>query len=307
MVLEDRPILRGFSVHQLIPKRLLLTLAALTTMPLLHYGQTPGTTDNFPLQVTIDSVRETDASIGISAEQRAQAAANGMELPYFVFFDGKINGDGHFVLSCRKENSLRESLPCTKIPIGEYRGRWIHNHVNLEIIGAPDGKQITRFLIVESKENDPPPADDPLLQMTAFDFPVRFPSGKGFADYPVLAHVYGGFSIELPVGMMPERTRCTAYVWSSYQGSVNCSDYPAVQVTRGYVTLDISAGKVPFASLRCEAKWRWSHCSLLDPGLYYGRIDKDRMILLTHDANGNPVEVGFEVQTDQKRVESPVK
>ena len=272
------------------------------------YAQATGVVqpEEFPLRVTISSVEVSDLTEGISPEKLAEASADGLEAPYFVFFRGMIDGEDHWIFSCRKENRLRESLPCTPIPTGIYSGRWIFDHTMVEIVGGAE-KGITRFLAVSENEKSPPSADDPLLQMPVFNFPVRFPASKSVKDYTVFAHIYGGSSIELPAASLPEHTRCNAYAWSDYQGSVNCTSYPAIEITRGYVTLDFSAGKVPFASLNCEAKWRWSHCSLLDPGLYYGRIVKNRLILLTHDANGKPVEVGFEVQMPRSKVESPAK
>ena len=268
--------------------------------------QNPSIEQSFPLQVTIESTFETDMS-AISQQQQAQAATMGMELPYFAVFHGKINGEDHWVLGCRKENSLRESIPCTNLPVGEYRGRWIHDYKLLQIVGGPQESPITRFLTVSNNVKSPPPSDDFLLHATAFDFPVRFPDGKSPKDYPALVHVYGGASLEIPVGSMPAHSSCTAHTWSAYQTSVDCATYPAIEIHRGYVTLDISVEAVPFASLHCEAKWRWSHCSMLDPGLYYARADKDRLVLLTHDQNGKPQEVGFAAEFPRDKGQSPIK
>lgn len=260
----------------------------------------------FPLQITIESAVETDIST-ISQEQRIQAATMGMELPYFAVFHGKINGEDHWVFGCRKENVLRESLPCTSLPVGEYKGRWIHDYNLLQIVGGPPENMIVRFLTVGNNVKSPPSSDDPVLSQGVFDFPVRFPDGKSVKDYAALVHVYGGASLELPVGELPAHDNCTVHAWSAYQTSVNCASYPAIEIRRGYVTLNISVKTVSFASLHCEAKWRWSHCAMLDPGLYYSRVDKDRMVLLTHDQQGKPQEVGFEVELPRDRVQSPVK
>jgi hypothetical protein len=46
---------------------------------------------------------------------------------------------------------------------------------------------------------------------------------------------------------------------------------------------------------------------MLDPGLYYARVDKDRMILLTHDVQGKPHEVAFEVELPREGAKSPIK
>lgn len=202
---------------------------------------------------------------------------------------------------------MRESLPCTTLPAGPYRGRWIHDHHLLQVVGGSSENPTTRFLTVSDNPKSPPPADDPVLQVAAFDFPVQFPSGKTLKDYPVLAHVYGGYSLELPVGQLPAHGNCTVYTWSAYQTSVNCAAYPSVEVHRGYVNLDFSGEAVSFGSLHCEAKWRWSHCAMLDPGLYYARVDKDRLVLLTHNQDGKPEEVGFSVTLPRNTVQSPIK
>lgn len=260
----------------------------------------------FPLQIIIESSRMTDFSASISQQEQAQAANVGMELPGFATFFGRINGEDHWVFDCRKENALRESLPCTDLPVGEYRGRWIHDHSLLQIVDEVDSSR-TRFLMVSDNPKSPPADDDPLMHDAVFDFPVRFPDGKSLKDYPVLVHVYGGYSIDLPIATLPAHSRCNAYTWTAYQTSINCTDYPPVEIHRGYVGLDVSIGYMPFVSLHCEAKWRWSRCSYLDPGLYYARAEKDKFILLTHDVNGKPEEVGFVAQEAGGTVQSPIK
>jgi len=290
-------LLRAAGVHGV----LVLFVAAIYT----NSAQPPTIEQTFPLQITIESTFETDIS-SIGQQQHDQAATAGMELPYFAVFHGEINGEDHWVLGCRKESALRESLPCTNLPVGEYRGRWIHDHSLLQVVGGSPENPIMRFLAVSDNPKSPPSDNDPLLHDAVFDFPVRFPDGKSLKDYPVLVHVYGGSSLDLPVGSLPAHTKCTAQNWSAYQTSVKCTDYPAVEIRRGYVTLNISVGYVPFASLHCEAKWR-SHCSMLDPGLYYARADKTKFILLTHNQQGKPQEVGFAVETAREKVQSPVK
>ena len=260
----------------------------------------------FPLQVTIRSSVGSDLS-SISEEQRSQAAAVGMALPYFVVFRGNIDGESHWVFSCRKENALRESIPCAPVPAGMYYGRWIFDHSMIQIVNDSSEDPITRFLTASTDPKNPPSKDDPVLQETPYDFPVRFPKGKGLSDYAGLVHVYGGVSLELPAGQLPARGNCNVYTWSTYQTSVNCTSSPPVEIHRGYVTLDISTAEDPFASLHCEAKWRWSHCAVLDPGLYYVRIDGRRLILLTHKQDGKPEEIGFEVNAPKTEARSPVK
>ena len=261
---------------------------------------------NFPLQIIIQSARDSGLS-GISQEAQTNAANIGMEVPYFVIFQGTINGEDHWVFGCRKENLLRESVPCTTLPIGQYRGRWIHDHYLIQVIGGSAESPTMRFLTVSDNPKSPPTANDPVLGLRAFNFPLILPNGKTLKDYPVLVHVYGGYSLDLPVGQLPAHSRCNVYTWSAYQTSVNCAAYPAVEIHRGYVNLDVSMEAIDFASLHCEAKWRWSHCSMLDPGLYYARIEKNRLVLLTHNQNGKPQEVGFSADLPRDAAESPVK
>jgi hypothetical protein len=218
-----------------------------------------------------------------------------------------VDGEDHWKFDCRKENMMRESLPCTTLSVGEYLGRWIHDHNLLQIVGGPPENPTLRFLTVSENPKNPPSADDPVLRVAAYDFPVRFPKGKTLKDYPVLIHIYGGYSLELPIGQLPAHGNCTVYAWSAYQTSVNCASYPSVEINRGYVNLDFSAGAINFASLHCEAKWRWSHCSMVDPGLYYARVDKDRLVLLTHNQDGKPEEVGFTAELPRNKVQSPIK
>jgi hypothetical protein len=262
---------------------------------------------SFPFQISIDSVQEVDATANISPERLAEASVDGMEIPYFVFFRGKIDGEGHWIFSCRKENKLRESIPCTTIPTGNYRGRWVHNYSIMQIVGGEPSNQISRFLTVESNPKNPLVGDDPILHYGVFDFPVQFPKNKTVADYPILVHVYGGQSLEFQAGSIPGQTRCNIRD-GAYQATINCTEYPPIAIHRGYVTLDISAGEITFASLHCEAKWAWSHCSVLDPGLYYARMDDSgRVMLLVHDEDGKPREIGYSIQTPRSGVQSPIK
>lgn len=260
----------------------------------------------FPLRVDIRSSVGSDLS-GISQEMQSKAAAMGMALPYFVVFRGDIDGENHWLFSCRKENTMRESIPCAPVPAGMYYGRWIFDHSMIQIVNNSSQDPITRFLTASTDPKNPPSKDDPVLQETPYDFPVRFPKGKSISDYAGLVHVYGGVSLELPAGQLPARGNCNIYTWSTYQTSVNCTSSPPVEIHRGYVTLDISTAEDPFASLHCEAKWRWSHCAVLDPGLYYARIEGRRLILLTHRQDGKPEEIGFEVSAPKAGVQSPVK
>ena len=158
----------------------------------------------FPFQIVIKSVSVIDTN-HMNRKQEIESAEIGMEPPYFVFFYGTVNGENHWVFDCRKENTLRESIPCTAIPTGEYSGRWIHNYSIMQIVGDQQGEQISRFLNVSVNPKDPLVGDDPILHYGIFDFPVQFPNGKSLKDYPILAHVYDGTSLEIPVGRLPRK------------------------------------------------------------------------------------------------------
>lgn len=258
-----------------------------------------------PLQVTIDTVQ--DFLTPISPQQQVQAATFGVALPGFVMFRGTINGENHWVLSCRREVMGQESVPCTLIPTGVYRGRWIHDHFLLQIVGGPPDALLTRFLTVASNPKDPAPPDDPLTHDAVFNFSVKFPGNKSYSDYPLLVHVYGSVSLELPVGQLPAQSSCNAYS-GTYQTTVNCTASPPIEIRRGYVTVDFSSGRINYGSMTCEAKWRWSHCSGLAPGFYFARVDKNRIIMLTHDSKGDPHEVGFEAHLpNEPALQSPIK
>ncbi len=253
------------------------------------------TENSFPLHLVIESSSEPD--LGISAEQLAEAAADGDSPPGFVIFRGTINGERHWTFTCRKENKLREINPCTKIPAGEYRARWVHNYGMLELLD--DSQNLvpsTRFLIVDQDRKNPAPDNDPVFDSPIVEFPANFPSGKGIKDYPLLLHVYGGSVLDLTVGTLPARTNCSAQVWSSTMATTRCSQLPAREIHRGYVSVDLSAGNELYASMTCEAKWRWSHCSVIDPGFYYAKIDKNRIVVLSQGQDGKAKEIGFEIK-----------
>lgn len=290
-------------------KCLLLLLLCLGINSLTFAQTTPQNSSlerAFPLTVKIDK----STVINPEADEPgllSKAVSMGIAPPIFVVFRGNIDGQNHWVFGCRKENALRESIPCAPVPAGTYHGRWIYDHSLLQIVNESTESPITRFLTVSPNPKNMPPKDDPVLQVTPYDFPVRFPNGKSLSDYVGLVHVYGGVSMDLPVGRLPGHENCNIYSWSTYQTSVNCTSSPPIEIHRGYVTLEISTSEDPFASLHCEAKWRWSHCSVLAPGLYYARIRGKRLILLTHKKDGKPEEIGFEVSIPQTGVESPVK
>jgi len=153
-----------------------------------------------------------------------------------------------------------------------------------------------RRVYVSPNPKSPPPTDDPVYNFSAFDFIVQYPKGKTAQDYPVLVHVYGGVTLDFPVGQVPAKTQCTTTTWSKYQTNTNCVSYPPVEIDRGHVTLDVSMERMDFGSLDCDAKWKWSRCAVIRPGSYFARVDKgDRLIVLTNDGEKTK-EIGFTVR-----------
>ncbi len=277
-------------------RKILLIAAACLGFCNLRAQPAPSSVDEqFPLHIVITSIIGGDF---VASGSIQSAYMLGMSPPVFASTTlwGTINGEDHWVLTCRPENPLREANPCTGLAVGEYRGRWIHDFNTIELLGGAVDAPFVRFLNVSYNVKSPPVTNDPMFQSSLFDLTVPMPSSKSYKDYPVLVHVYGGYALEVPVGQLPARTNCTAYTPSSYQSSVSCASYPAIDIHRGYVTLEIGAETVSYATLTCWAKWRWSHCALVDPGFYYARRDGNKLVLLTYDKAGKPREVGFAVK-----------
>lgn len=276
----------------------------LASISLLH-GQQPPLSD-FPLTVTID--KGGDYTLKLSASEEIENAKMGIAPPGLFMFWGAINGEHHWVFVCRKEVSGRESVPCTLIPAGEYRGRWVHDSSVLQIVGDTAGSPMTRFLMVTSDTNNPAPKDDPVMRLPAYDFNIPLPKGRSLDSFPFLIHVYGSQSMELPTGTLPGRITCNESTWNPIQTTVNCTSMPPVEIHRGFVDVDFSSGKRGSVSMHCAAKWRWSSCSALEPGFYYARQDKDRLMVLVHESDGKPKEIGFEVNMPaDPATASPIK
>jgi len=262
--------------------------------PVLQAAQHQAQEDLFPLLVTIESSLETN--ISNDAARIAQAETMGMPPPNFVVFHGKINGEDHWVFGCRPENRLLEIHPCTDLAKGDYRGRWVHDGNLLQIIGGSPEAPVMRFLSVSPNVKSPPLASDPVFSSPGFDFIAQYPKGKTAQDYPVLVHVYGGVTLDFPVGQIPAKTQCTATTWSKYQTDINCVSYPPVEINRGHVTIEVSMERMMYGSLDCDAKWKWSRCSVIRPGFYYARIEGDKKLMVLTNDHGNAKEIGFSVR-----------
>jgi len=257
-------------------------------------SNTQSAQDFFPLHITIES--STVLNPSSDAALTAEADSMGAAPLGLILFSGEINGENHWVLSCRKENPLQESNLCTDLPHTEYRGRWVHGFDILQIVGGGPDAPIMRFLDVSKNEKSPPKQGDAALRSPIYDFAVNFPKGKTAQDFPMLVHVYGGVTLNLPVGQIPARSSCSMTTWTAYQTNINCVSYPSVEIDRGYVTLTVSIGDDQYESLNCEAKWRWSRCSAIAPGFYYARMGKKNRLMVLTDDDGQPKEVGFSFQ-----------
>ena len=282
---------------------LLLTATVVVSI----HGQQPEAKD-FPLKVEIESADVVDP--GLSTEEKAQNSQMGLAPPSLVIFHAAVNGERHWFFECRPEVEGRESVPCTVLPKGSYQGRWVHDHFVIQIVGGDSDAPVTRFLMVMNDMKNLAPPDDPVLQIPAYNFNVTLPTQKFLNDYDLLIHVYGSVSMEIPVGIRPGHTSCDQSTWNPIQTSVNCTTLPPREVKRGYVDVDFSSGQRGKLSMHCEAKWRWSRCSSLEPGLYYARADdkKREIFVLTHEEDGQPKEIGFEFNFPSGQpTQSPIK
>ncbi len=250
--------------------------------------------DLFPLHITIES--SSEEKLPEIASSIAEGNAIGMAPPSFAVFHGTIDGENHWVLGCRSENPLLERNPCTDLPHGNYRGRWVHGYDMLQLVGGTPDAPIMRFLDVSKNAKNPPTPDDAAFRSPIYDFAANFSKGKTAQNYPILVHVYGGVTLSLPVGKIPARSSCSMTTWTAYQTNIDCVSYPSVEIDRGYVTLSVSIGSDSYRSLNCEAKWKWSRCSAIAPGFYFARTGKKNRLMVLTDDHGQPKEVGFSVQ-----------
>jgi hypothetical protein len=255
---------------------------------------------SFPLHIQITSTTVGDP---IPPKSAAEGESIGMAPLYFVIYRGKMNGEDHWIFSCQRENRLHESNPCTDLPPAEYRGRWIHDHNLVQVLGGSSSDQIARFWQVAPNPNiSPALSDDPVYQFPVFDFETMLPKGRVQNDYSVLVHIYGGVALDFSIGQIPSRTQCTSVAWTAQQTTTTCSAYPPIDIHRGTVTMEVSMERITYASINCDVKWHWSKCAVVAPGFYYARLDnKDHLILLTHDDKGQPNEITFQVQLPPDR------
>jgi hypothetical protein len=266
---------------------LLLTLLP----PLSAVAQSASST--FPLTLNIERSAVTDFSGGDVAAA-AQADHNGMASPVSIMFFGNLNGENHWVFDCQKENSHGESNQCTDLARGAYPARWMHNKELLQIV--LDGKEV-RFLNVSPNPNNPPADNDPVALSSAAEFSFVKPKSQENTDYPLLVHVYGASRLRFQSGELPARMDCSVTTLSSYRTNVRCTASDPLPLYEGYVDVDATIDGNTRSFLYCEAKWRWSKCSVVGPGLYPARWkdNKHAQIMLLGTYKDEPFEIGYSV------------
>lgn len=238
---------------------------------------------------------EKSGIVALGKDQKTLLEANvmGMAPPTFGFFNGTLNGERHWNFSCKGENTRYERNPCIDMPIGAHRARWVHNRELLQVFAyAPDGSVSLRYIDVTIDPKNPPLPDDPVQNLPAFQ-PTLAEAKNSYSE---LVHVYGAVSLSFQVGELPARTNCNVTAFSSMQANINCTSFPPIPINRGTVKVEASIDG-HMKSLSCDAKWRWSKCSVISPGFYIARW-KDAgqsQIILFGTRNDKPQEIGFAV------------
>jgi hypothetical protein len=244
--------------------------------------------------VTFQLEKSSVENLITDQKQLAKASEMGMAPPVFGSFTATLNGERHWRFSCMAESARYGRNVCADIPVGAHWARWIHNREVLQVFAyAADRSSISvRYLDVEIDAKNPPPPDDPVENLPAFQ--PTIPQAK--TSYPELIHVYDAVSLSFQVGELPAQTNCNITAFTSTMANVNCTSFPPVPISRGRVDVHASVnGKLK--SLSCEARWKWSKCSVVAPGFYLARW-KDASqseIILVSTRNGKPEEMGFAV------------
>jgi tetratricopeptide (TPR) repeat protein len=252
---------------------------------------------DFPLTLTIDSALILNFAEK-NPEALFQADQMGMPPPIHVIVYASLNGENHWRFTCHRENSHGERNPCTNLAPGGYPARWVHNRELLQILVKEGDAFGWRFLDVEPAPESPASPQDNVLRSETYQFKIRKPKDNSATDYPLLIHVYGAAKFRLPSGSLPARTHCSATSYTSYRTDVDCTNSGAVQLYKGFVTVEAAIDGNSEWWISCDAKWRWSKCSVLGPGFYPARW-KDgpgsRLVVLAVE-NDEPHEVTFEAK-----------
>ena len=253
-------------------------------------------------------ILEVESSSMVNAVPGSLNPANdiGMGPPVFGFFKGnlsRLNGppehEHHWTFGCWAESPRFAVDPCTNMPIGLHRARWIHNREVLEVIAYDaDGNSTLRYLDVSIDPKSPPPPNDPIESLPASVGLFGIEANKD--QYANLVHVYGSSLLRLPAGALPAHSDCRFTATFPNRVDEHCTQYPAVPLTTGYMTVDASIDSaMPHHTLTCDAKWKWSKCSFMPPGFYEARWKDDqhtKVVLLDLSNEHKPREVVFEVK-----------
>lgn len=251
----------------------------------------------FSITLQVEKSSMNKPGSGIDQQKLLQASVMGMAPPTFGVFWGSLNGEHHWHFSCKAENTRRESIPCIDMPVGAHRARWVHNRELLEVFAYDSSGNVTlRYLDVTIDPKDPPPPDDPVQSLPTF--PGFFTINQTKQAYPLLVHVYGAVALSFQVGELPARTNCDITAPFFNRLNVNCTQYPPIPINRGTVDVQASIDGHTVNGMSCDAKWKWSKCSVIGPGFYEARWKNDRHseIIFMGLRNGKTEEIGFEVR-----------
>jgi hypothetical protein len=236
----------------------------------------------------------------------AEANAMGSAPPIFAVYRGFLSTsapvperESHWRLGCWVENPRYEQDICADMPIGLHRARWVDNRRLLEVVAYDATGNITlRYIDASIDPRNPPPPNDPIESLPVYAG-LYSTNDQTRKDYPVLLHVYGAVSLSLPAGQLPARTSCDItdrYINNAIH--VECTQFPPIPLSRGYIVIDAAIDGDRQRNISCDAKWRWTRCSVLGPGLYESRWTDGNhskiSVLVRRD--GKPKEIGFEVR-----------
>jgi hypothetical protein len=259
--------------------------------------QVDNPTSDYPLTLAVDRTLVLNFAEK-NPEALFQADQMGMAPPIHLIVYASLNGENHWRFTCHRENSHGERNPCTNLAPGSYPARWVHNRELLQILVKEGDVFGWRFLDVEPAPESPASPQDNVLRSDTYQLNVRKPKDNSATEYPLLIHVYGAAKFRLPSGSLPARTHCSATSYTSYRTDVDCTNSGAVQLYKGFVTVEAAIDGNSEWWISCDAKWRWSKCSVLGPGFYPARW-KDgpgsRLVVLAVE-NDEPHEVTFEAK-----------
>jgi len=286
-------------------RKIALRLALATCLgPVAAFAQQPSTLEalrkDFPLTLNVTSSEVVDLAKDMPNEA-LKAARMGATVPFFVAVRSTINGEVHWWIHCRRENLLRETIPCVPLAAGRYPARWVHNGEFLEVLAADDNGQLQgRFYDVAVNPSDLPGPDDEAIRAPRYQFQFPVPKGKHLEDYPLLLHVYGATQLALPAGTRPVYTHCGTISYGPYGPThINCSSSGGGELYVGYVMFEATLDGSLEWNISCSARFRWQRCPLLGPGFYAARWkdQKRRKLAVLVSGDGKTKEVSLDAKS----------